>query len=77
VAIVQNRSQKKGTRVVDSGPLQYGSFVLSHGDIDLALTGTINPNHLESNIRCLEDGPLSDEMLRNARDIFEERFGAG
>ena len=52
-------------------------FGLSHGDIDLALTGTINPNHLESNIRCLEDGPLSDEMLRNARDIFEERFGAG
>ena len=23
MAIVQNRSQKKGTRVVDSGPLQY------------------------------------------------------
>ena len=52
-------------------------FVFSHGDIDLALTGTINPNHLESNIRCLEDGPLPDEMLRNAIDIFEERFGAG
>ena len=50
-------------------------FVLSHRDIDLALTGTINPNHLESNIRCLEDGSLPEEMLRKVRAIFQERFG--
>ena len=51
-------------------------FVLSNADIDLALTGTINPHHLETNIRALEDGDLPNQMLRKARDIFEERFGA-
>ena len=52
-------------------------FVLSHADIDLALTGTINPSHLEMNIRSLEDGDLPEEVLRKARDIFAERFGGG
>ena len=48
----------------------------SNADIDLALTGTINPYHLETTIRSLEDGDLPNEMLRTARDIFEE-LGTG
>jgi len=47
-------------------------FVLSHGDFDIALTGAINPNHLEANIQSLEDGDLPDEMLCKAHGIFEE-----
>ena len=52
-------------------------FVLSNTDIDLALTGTINPDHLETNIRSLENGDLPSEIQRKAREVFEERFGTG
>ena len=51
-------------------------FVFSHADVDIALTGTINPDHLEMNIRWMETGGLPEEMLRKARDIFDEHFGA-
>ena len=30
---------------------------------------------ISNNIRSLEDGDLPNEMLRKARDIFEEWFG--
>ena len=50
-------------------------FVLSHADVDIVLTGTINPDHLEANIRWAEKGDLPEEMLRKAHDIFDERFG--
>ena len=47
-------------------------FVLSHADVDVALTGTINPDHLEANIRSMERGDLPEEMLRKARDIVDD-----
>ena len=50
-------------------------FVLSNTDVDLALTGTINPRHLETNIRWAESGPLPEETLRPARDLFDQRSG--
>ena len=51
-------------------------FVLSHADVDIALTGTINSDHLEMNIRGLEAGALPEEMLRRAGAVFEAQFGA-
>ena len=51
-------------------------FVLSHPDVDVALSGTMNIGHLETNIRWAEKGPLPEETLRKARDIFDERFGS-
>ncbi len=52
-------------------------FVLSHADVDVALTGTANPDHLEANIRAANSGALPGHMLRRARDLFVERFGEG
>ena len=51
-------------------------FVLSHADVDIALSGTTNPDHLEMNIRGLETGALPADMLRRTGAAFETKFGA-
>lgn len=51
-------------------------FVLSHADVDIALSGTTNPDHLEMNIRGLETGALPAALLRRTGAAFEAQFGA-
>ena len=51
-------------------------FVLSHADVDIALSGTTNPEHLEMNIRGLETGALPAALLRRTGAAFEAQFGA-
>ncbi len=51
-------------------------FVLSHPDVNTILVGTINEKHLADNLRIAAKGPLSEQMLRQTRSIFEEQFGS-
>jgi len=51
-------------------------FVLSHPDVDVALSGTISPEHLEENVQCAGRGPLPAGLAEKARCIFVERFGS-
>jgi len=50
-------------------------FALSHADVDVALTGTTNPRHLEANVAAAEAGSLPEEVLRRARRAFREIVG--
>jgi len=51
-------------------------FVLSHPDVDVALSGTISTEHLKENVRYTERGPLPGERVRKARDLFDKLFGS-
>jgi aryl-alcohol dehydrogenase-like predicted oxidoreductase len=42
-------------------------YVLSNPDLDCALVGTANVEHLESNIALADKGPLSSEVLADFR----------
>jgi len=46
-------------------------FTLSHADVDIALTGTVNPDHLETNIKSMKAGDLPAELLHKVRNIFD------
>jgi len=50
-------------------------FVLSHPDVDVALIGTISEEHMREDITFAEKGPLPEEVVRRAREVFHEMFG--
>lgn len=48
-------------------------FVLAHGAVDTAITGTSNPDHLRSNIEIVENAlPISQEAVDALHRRFEE-----
>ncbi|MEI6456214.1 MAG: aldo/keto reductase [bacterium] len=64
------------TMHLDPGPegweevsLRYTAF--STGT-DCLITGTTNPDHLASNLKILEKGPLDEELLNRIRKSFKE-----
>ena len=42
-------------------------FTFSHPDMDTTIVGTVNPAHLQSNLRILELGPLPPELYEEAK----------
>ncbi len=42
-------------------------FTFSHPDLDTAIIGTANPDHLHSNIQALRKGPLPADVLTEAK----------
>jgi aryl-alcohol dehydrogenase-like predicted oxidoreductase len=51
-------------------------FTLSHPGVDTVIVGTLNPAHLEQNLRAVAAGPLADELYAEAKrrlDAAEER----
>ncbi len=52
-------------------------FIMSHADVDVALTGTMGPNHLETSIRWAETGGLPEGTMHRARAIHDDLFGSG
>lgn len=49
-------------------------FTISHPDMDTTIVGTLQPEHLEENIRAAELGPLPQDVYAEARRRLE---GAG
>ncbi len=48
-------------------------FTLGHPEVSVAIVGTKNPDHLQSNISIADD-PVSDEFISAAHEAFD-RFG--
>ena len=51
-------------------------FVLSNGDVDVALVATTDPSHLEADIAYAMKGPLDPELYRQARRRLADAGGA-
>jgi len=54
-----------GPKVIDDLPRVGASlrWLLSSPDVDTAIVGTTNFNHLEDNIASADQGPLSEDLL--------------
>lgn len=51
-------------------------FVLAQAEVDTAIVGTSNPEHMRANIRLVEQGPsLAEEAVQVLQDRFEQ-YGA-
>ncbi len=46
-------------------------FTLSHADVDTALLGSTNSQHVAEAVRFSKRGPLPDETLERARGLFD------
>jgi aryl-alcohol dehydrogenase-like predicted oxidoreductase len=47
-------------------------FILAHKAVDVAIVGTSNPDHLESNIRIAEEAlPIDKEVIHELHERFE------
>ena len=65
-------SRPEGELARGMTPVEFAMrFTLSHADVDIALTGTVNPDHLETNIKSMEAGDLPAELLHKGRNIFD------
>lgn len=42
-------------------------FTISHPDVHTTIVGTLNPDHLQSNIKAFQKGPLSEKNILNQR----------
>lgn len=42
-------------------------FTLSHPDVDTVIVGTLNPDHLQENVRAAQAGPLPAEVYAEAK----------
>jgi aryl-alcohol dehydrogenase-like predicted oxidoreductase len=47
-------------------------FTLNHPGVDTVIVGTLNPAHLEQNLRAAAAGPLPDDVYDEAK----RRLGA-
>ena len=48
-------------------------FVMSQEEVDVAIVGTANPDHLASNVAALEDGPaLADAVVAQLRERWAD-----
>ena len=52
-------------------------FVLSHPQVHIACCGPSNMRQLEENLKCLEQGPMSDEELERMRRIGSAVYSRG
>lgn len=52
-------------------------FTLSHPDLDTAIVGTANPDHLAANIAALHKGPLPADVLAEAKRRLDDASEAG
>jgi len=46
-------------------------FTISHPDVHTTIVGTLNPDHLESNIRAYQKGPLSEKVYLEAKSKLD------
>ena len=46
-------------------------FTISHPDVHTTIVGTLNPDHLQSNIKAFQKGPLSENVYREAKSRLE------
>jgi aryl-alcohol dehydrogenase-like predicted oxidoreductase len=42
-------------------------FTYSHPDLDTTIVGTVNPDHLQDNVRALQAGPLPADLYEEAK----------
>jgi len=48
-------------------------FTFAHSQVDTAIVGTTNPDHLDENMKATLAGPLSEDVVNEARS----RLGLG
>jgi len=46
-------------------------FTISHPDVHTTIAGTLNPEHLQSNIKAFQKGPLSKNIYLDAKSRLE------
>lgn len=51
-------------------------FTLSHPDVCTAIIGSTDPNHIRANVGISDGMSLPDDVVREARAAFKERFSA-
>ena len=42
-------------------------FTFTNADLDTTIVGTINPAHLQTNLKILQKGPLSPDLYEEAK----------
>jgi len=46
-------------------------FTISHPDVHTTIVGTLNPDHLQSNIKAFQKGPLSEKIYLESKSRLE------
>ncbi len=46
-------------------------FTISHPDVHTTIIGTLNPDHLQSNIKAFQKGPLSEKVYLEAKNRLQ------
>jgi len=78
---IPNRNQQKAQAMLDMGPLSGMpdnpillalGFILAQAEVDTAIVGTTNPDHMRSNIELVENQlPIPAEVVRELQHRFE------